>query len=298
MANIEPSLTLRHGELEFSAYDIGEGPLVICLHGFPDTARSWRHQLQPLADAGFRVIAPTMRGYEPSSIPADGDYFSIRMAEDVAAWVDQLDAGPAHIVGHDWGASIAFMAAQYAPEKYRSLTMMSVPHPIKFQQAMTGNFKQMRNSWYIFFFQLVRLSNWAVARKDFAFLERLWRKWSPGWDLPMEELQAMKTALGKPGVLEATLGYYRAISNRSHPSMAPTADLMMKPCVVPTLGLAGAIDGCIAADVFVDCMSEDEFTNGLQVRVIEGAGHFLQQEDPDAVNGLLLDHLKAQSTSQ
>lgn len=292
MTTLAPNLTLHNGDLSFSAFDVGEGPLVICLHGFPDTARSWRHQLQPLADAGFRVIAPNMRGYEPSSIPADGDYFSIRMAEDVAAWVDQLDAGPAHIVGHDWGASIAFMAAQYAPEKYRSLTMMSVPHPIKFQQAMTGNFKQMRNSWYIFFFQLVRLSNWAVARKGFAFLERLWRKWSPGWDFPADELRAMKAALGRPGVLEATLGYYRSISNSSHPSMAPTAELMVKPCSVPTLGLAGALDGCISADVFVDCMSEDEFTNGLDVHVIDGAGHFLQQENPAAVNALLVGHLQ------
>ncbi len=290
-----PNLTLHNGPLSFSAYEAGDGPLVLCLHGFPDTARSWRHQLDPVAAAGYRVVAPTMRGYEPSSIPADGDYFQIRLAEDVVAWMDELGAEKAHVIGHDWGAAIAFITAQYAPERVQSLTMMSVPHPIQFQTVGMRVPKQLRNSWYIIFFQLAALSDWAVERKGFAFIEYLWRKWSPGWDFPAEELQAVKDALAQPGVKQAALGYYRTMTNSKHPSSAPTRALMPNPVAVPTFGMAGEIDGCIAADVFETCMREEDFPAGLDIHIEPGAGHFLHQEKPAEITAQLIAWLKKNS---
>ncbi|MGB0920674.1 MAG: alpha/beta fold hydrolase [Alphaproteobacteria bacterium] len=285
-------ITLHNGDLSFTAFDEGEGPLVLCLHGFPDTARSWRHQLKPLAAAGYRVVAPNLRGYEPGSVPADGDVFQIRMAEDVAAWIDELGADKAHIIGHDWGASVAFMATLNAPEKVQSLTMMSVPHPVQFQQVGLRSFKQVRNSWYIFFFQLAALSDRVVARNDYAFIERLWRKWSPGWDFPVEELRAVQKALAQPGVQKSALGYYRTLTNPKHPSAAQTAALMQKQISVPTLGIAGAIDGCIAADIFAACMRAEDFPAGLKTHIEPGAGHFVHQEKPDAINARLIEWLK------
>lgn len=286
-----PNLVLHNGPLSFSAYERGEGPLVLCLHGFPDTARSWRHQLEPLAAAGYRVVAPNLRGYEPSSMPEDGDVFLVRLAEDVAGWIDELGADKAHIIGHDWGASVAFAATQFAPEKVRSLTMMSVPQPARFQQIGMKDFGQMRRSWYMAFFQLAALSNYVVERNGFAFIERLWRKWSPGWDFPVEELRDVQKALAQPGVKQAALGYYRALTNTKHPSASQTQSLMAKPIAVPTLGLAGATDGCIGADIFAACMLAEDFPAGMEVHIEPGAGHFLHQEKPETINPLLIDWL-------
>ena len=105
------ALTLKAGPLSFSAHAAGAGPIVLLVHGFPDHAHSWRFQLPVLAEAGYRAVAPTLRGYEPSSQPADADYHIVRMAEDVVAWIDDLGGEPVHLVGHDWGAIIAYAAA-------------------------------------------------------------------------------------------------------------------------------------------------------------------------------------------
>ena len=119
----EQTLSLETNGLTFHAFDEGTGPIALCLHGFPDHARSFRHQLDVLARAGYRAIAPTLRGYEPSSQPDDGDYHMLRMAEDVVAWIDALDADRVHLIGHDWGAVIGYAAAALAPERFHSLNV-------------------------------------------------------------------------------------------------------------------------------------------------------------------------------
>ncbi|MDH4042227.1 MAG: alpha/beta hydrolase, partial [Gammaproteobacteria bacterium] len=121
------SLDLHHGPLRFTALAQGKGPLVLCLHGFPDNARSYRFQLPALAAAGFRCVSLSLRGYEPGSIPADGSYTLEAIAGDVLAVADQLDAGPVHLVGHDWGAAVGYTAAALAPDRFSSLTAMAVP---------------------------------------------------------------------------------------------------------------------------------------------------------------------------
>ena len=120
------ALRLHAGPLTFSSLAAGVGPPVLLVHGFPDHARSWRLQLPALAEAGYRAVAPTLRGYEPSSQPADGDYHIVRMAED-------LGGEPVHLVGHDWGAVIAYVAAALAPDRLRSLTTLAIPHPGRLQ---------------------------------------------------------------------------------------------------------------------------------------------------------------------
>jgi pimeloyl-ACP methyl ester carboxylesterase len=124
---------LSNGALEFSAFACGlkenqTRPLVLCLHGFPDNARSFRFQLPALAQAGYRVIAPTLRGYEPGSQPVDKDYSVGALARDVLAWIDELGEEKVHLIGHDWGAGITYMAGAIAPERFHSLTTIAVPH--------------------------------------------------------------------------------------------------------------------------------------------------------------------------
>ena len=119
---------LHNGPLRFSAISLGTGPLVLCLHGFPDNANSYREQLPVLANAGYRVVAVTMRGYEPGSQPAENDYSLSSIANDIIGFVEELGERQAHLVGHDWGAAVTYMAGAMAPEKFASLTTMAVPH--------------------------------------------------------------------------------------------------------------------------------------------------------------------------
>ena len=270
---------------------MGEGPLVLLLHGFPDTPRTWRLQMPALAAAGYRAVAVTLRGYEPSSQPRDGDFHVAALAQDVVDWADALGAQRAHLVGHDWGASIAYAAAALAPQRWLSLSTLAVPHPAAFAADLPSDKAQLQRIRYIMFFQLRGLSDWAIERKDWAYLERLWARWSPGWEWDPGDLQAMKIAFAQPGVKAAALSYYRqALDARSDAGKAGAA-LFARPIQVPTLGLTGQLDGCIGSDVFERCMPPALFPKGARVRRLAGVGHFLHLEQAQAVNALVLEFM-------
>lgn len=285
--------TLRVGALQFSAWEMGLGPTVVCLHGFPDTAHSWRLMLPAVAEAGFRAVAVSTRGYEPGSIPPDGDFSIAALAQDVGGWLDALEVQQAHLIGHDWGAAIACAAAVAHAPRIVSLTALAAPHPVGLATAMAGDLGQMLKSWYISYFQIRGRPERIVPRRDFAFLERLWRAWSPGWAIPSEDLEAMKSAFRKPGVLEATLACYRQALDRAHPRLAENAALLGAPVLARTLGLAGVNDGCIKAEVFAQAMPTELFPGGLAMRSINDAGHFLHLEQPEAVHQHIIAHLRA-----
>ena len=177
-------LTLTIGDLAFTAYEMGQGPLVLCLHGFPDTPATWRSLLPDLALAGYRAVAVTSRGYEPSSQPVDGDYSLAALSQDVIDWIAGLGERRAHLIGHDWGSSICHIAAARAPDRIVSLSALAVPHPGGFGAVVAGDFDQLARSWYVFFFQVLGLSDLVVEADDWAFLEALWRSWSPDWTPP------------------------------------------------------------------------------------------------------------------
>jgi pimeloyl-ACP methyl ester carboxylesterase len=292
MSQTFDSTTLHANGLEFSALVQGEGPIVLCLHGFPDNQRSFRLQLPALAEAGYRAIAPTLRGYEPSSQPADGDYHIVRMAEDVVGWIDDLGADRVHLVGHDWGAVIGYAAAALAPGRLHSLTTIAIPHPGRLQDGAIQKVpSQLRNSWYMMFFQLRGIADHVVERNDWALIEKLWRDWSPGWSPPPEELAAVKRTLALPGVKQAALGYYRAMFGFRAEAAKETRRLLDSRIEVRTLALTGALDGCVDTRLHNLAMHADDFPNGMRVERIENAGHFVHQERPEQVNKLLVDWL-------
>lgn len=284
-------LSFQHGPLVFAAKAMGEGPVVICLHGFPDNAGSFRHQLPALAEAGFRAISVTLRGYECASIPENGDYSVEAIASDIYAVIDQLDQGPVHLVGHDWGAAIAYNAAAAAPHHFKSLTTMAVPHAGRFARDGLRIPRQLKLSWYMGFFNLPWVSDWVVRRRDYAFIRNLWRKWSPGWSPAPDVIESVIDTLSQPGVLSATLGYYRAALSLS--ALSASADDAHYPVPVPTLALTGERDGCIASDVFERLTVASDYPEGMRFHRIAEAGHFLHQEQPKAVNSLLIDWLTA-----
>lgn len=294
----QKTITLSHGALRFSAIERGEGPIVLLLHGFPDTLRTWDAQLEFLSGQGYRAIAVSTRGYETQSQPQDGDYSSPSLAADVVAWIDQLGGGPVHLVGHDWGASIAYGVAMAIPDQIASLTTLAVPHAGRFMSEIHRHPKQLRLSWYMWFFQLPRVADYVVRRNNFAFLRRLWTNWSPSWEFSQEQFSEVSQAFAQPRVVESTLAYYRAaIGLHSLPLGRSSQEQTPWPIHVPTLGITGAQEGCIAADVFASMMREEDFPAGLKVVTVDDAGHFPHREQPEFVNELLLDWLAAHGSA-
>ncbi len=283
-------LSFEHEALTFSAQAMGDGPIVLCLHGFPDNAGSFRHQLPALAEAGYRAISLTLRGYEPGAIPADGDYTMETIATDILEVIESLDTGPVHLIGHDWGAAVAYVATSAAPERFKSLTVMAVPHAGRFAREGLRIPKQLRLSWYMGFFNIPWLSDWVVQRQDYAFIRKLWRDWSPGWQPEPGVLDSVIQTLSQPGVRSAALGYYRAAL--SIKALLVSAEEAHYPVPVPTLALSGERDGCIASEVFEQLMVAQDFPKGLTFSRIAEAGHFLHQEQPEQVNREILDWLK------
>jgi pimeloyl-ACP methyl ester carboxylesterase len=284
---------VRANGLTFATLEAGDGPLVLCLHGFPDHARSFRHQLPALAAAGFRAVAPFMRGYAPTDVPPEGPYQSAALAQDAVALIEALGHGRAAVFGHDWGAVAAYGAAVLAPERITRLVTAAVPHGAAFPTALLSNYDQQRRSWYMFFFQ-TPFADGAVPFDDFRFLERLWRDWSPGWEYPADEMAALKETFRRPGVLPAALGYYRATLNPANqlPELADVQlRISMSPISVKTLYFHGARDGCVGVELLAGM--EQLFPQGLETVVVPDAGHFVHQEQPAVVNRKLMEFLAA-----
>ena len=284
-------ITLTVGSLNFSALLDGQGPLVLLIHGFPDGPETFRHQLPALAAAGFRAVAVTSRGYEDSSCPADGDFSLPRLAEDVLGWMDALGETRAHLVGHDWGANLAFAAAKAQPDRVASLTLIAVPHPARLGAEIAADRAQMMRSSYILFFQLRWLAEAWVSASDAAFVKRMWRKWSPEWALGVDDIAAVRKRFGRASVAHAALEYYRQALRPPRAEAARITELFGGVQSVRTLGITGTDDGCISAEVFRRSMRPEDFPGGLRVETIVGAGHFAHQERPEVVNALIIPWL-------
>jgi pimeloyl-ACP methyl ester carboxylesterase len=286
---------LRSQALRFTADEWGEGPLVLCLHGFPDHRRSWRHQLPALAESGFHVVAPNLRGYEPSSQPADGQYYVVHIAEDVAAWVDELGAGRVHLVGHDWGAVIAMAAANLIPDRVASLTTLGVPPLHRIGAMLRHRPSTLSNLSYMGFFQLPILAERKLLAHDGRAIRALWASWSPTWTVPEPEMRAVLDTLGQPGVGRAALSYYRQLPKLlSAPGRRSWG--LLRACVqAPTLAITGELDGCMPSTLYDVAISPAHFATEIRVERMEGVGHFPHQEQPARFNRLLIDWLAAHS---
>jgi pimeloyl-ACP methyl ester carboxylesterase len=260
-----------------------DGALALLLHGFPDTAWTWRHLLPALAGQGYRAVAPFMRGYAPTAVPADGRYQTGALVADACAlWQALGGRDDAVLIGHDWGAAAAYGAAVHGgPSMWSRVVTMAVP-PAGTLGAGFLNYDQLKRSFYMFFFQ-TPLADVAVAMNDLDFIARLWQDWSPGYPYE-DDVAHVRDALGDPAHLAAALGYYRALfdPSRHDPALAAEQAAAGGQPTQPLLYLHGDTDGCMGVDLA-------RLYEGTTV--VEGAGHFLQLEKPDAVNELVVKFL-------
>lgn len=284
-------LTVTANGVDFACLSMGEGPLALCLHGFPDTAATWRHLMPALADAGYRAVAPWMRGYAPTAVPSDGAYQTGALAADAVALHEALGGdADAVIIGHDWGAFATYGAAALAPQRWRRVVAMAVPPAAALMGGMLSP-TQVKRSWYIWFFQTAGLPEMVVPTDDFAFIADLWADWSPGYDATTD-VAAVAAALGDPVNLAAAVSYYRAMFDptRHLDTYADAQAATQLPTPQPTLYLHGANDGCLGVEM-VAAAAAALPAQGSRVEVVPDAGHFLQLERPAVVNQLVVDFL-------
>ncbi len=256
--------TIQANGLRLAYFEEGSGPLVLLLHGFPDTPHTWDAVGPAVSAMGFRVVAPFMRGYAPTGIPADGAYDSDTLGRDVLALIDALGEKRAIVVGHDWGASAAYSAASLGPERVQLLVTVAIPHPASIIPTP-------KMVWLGRHFFSLRRPGAAekVRANDFALVDELVQRWSPAWKVPPDETAAVKAAFREPGSLEAALGYYRAIGLRPPPSLRSRIS-------VPTVSFAGTDDN-LSPRAFDRAAAW--FTGSYQVVRVPG-GHFMHREHP------------------
>ncbi|MDE0805209.1 MAG: alpha/beta hydrolase [Acidimicrobiales bacterium] len=281
--------------LEFAFLEMGEGPLALCLHGFPDTPHGWKHLLPALADAGYRAVAPWMRGYAPTAVPSDGCYQQGALATDANALHDALGGdGDAVLIGHDWGATAVYPAVNHEPDRWKAMVAASVPHPAV-AAGMLFDYEQIKRSFYMFFFQHP-LADAVVQMEDMAFIDGLWADWSPGLsaDEASDALRALKNALADPENLAAALGYYRATIGGVgvDPKYDDIQNAGAGPVSIPALYLHGRDDGCLGVS-FAEPTAAHFTHERSRVEVLDGVGHFLQLEDPERFNRIVVDFLSA-----
>lgn len=279
--------------ITFHYLEIGAGPLALCLHGFPDTPWTYRHLLPRLAQAGYRAVAPYMRGFAPTDVPSDGDV-SVRARVDDVNALHQALGGTCDsvLIAHDWGAIAAYGALADDPGRWRRAVIGNVPH-FNVQGPLFLRYAQIKRSFYFWFFQMAA-SEAIVAANDLAFLESLWRDWSPDYD-PTPEMEKLRECLGQPENLRAAMGYYRAYFDPvrfGSPSWSEMMHgLLGRPVPQPTLYLHGSRDGCIA----IDDQAMESMLKYLgptsQAELVPDSGHFFWLEQPDAVNGRVLEFL-------
>jgi len=260
------------------------GPPVLLLHGFPEFWYSWRFQIQALAAAGYRVIAPDQRGYNLTE--KAGPYTGEQLAKDILNLQDHLGMARSYVVGHDWGGVVAWAFAAFYPERVIKLASLNSPHPQAYQDACKRGFKQLRMSWYIFFFQLPWLPERAISAHNFGKLRKLFGS-LPKQYCNDEDIAYYVEAMAQPGALHAAINWYRNVPKQllGFGGKIPPATITVPTCVI-----WGEQDD--ALDVMC-CDTLPRYVKDLDLRFLPKSSHWVQIDAPDQVNAILLEHFSA-----
>jgi pimeloyl-ACP methyl ester carboxylesterase len=276
--------------MRFAFLEAGTGPLVLLLHGFPDNAWTWDYQLSALADAGYRAVAPYLRGYPPSEVPSDP--FDVEdIAQDAHALIGALGADSAYVVGHDWGALATMNLAAVHPGSVRRAVSIGAGHPRTLVEIFQSP-EQLHYAFHVWLFQLEAFAGVALRHNDFALVDYLWKHWSSQPPDPAHVAQ-VKKALAEPGVVDALLSYYRGLVRI--PSNKPQFFAQISQNIqTPMLVVYGGDDPARA-------ISENErqyFAGEYRREVVPGAGHFVHRERPEDLTHLVLEWLAQDDAKQ
>ncbi|HEY6854927.1 MAG TPA: alpha/beta fold hydrolase [Mycobacterium sp.] len=272
----------RRDDLIFDVRDAGppDGPVVVLLHGFPQSNDSWNAVIDRLTARGYRCLAPNQRGYSPGARPSRRrDYRMSELVADVGALIDASGARRVHLVGHDWGAAVAWAVAAEMPERLETVSPISVPHPAAFVKSLITS-RQGLASWYMYFFQLPRIPEWLLMRRNGAVVPELLRR--SGQTPAAAERDAQ--AISEPGALTAAINWYRAI-----PLSNPRAS--DQKMVVPTMYVWSDQDTALLPKAAHDTA---RYVNGeYRFEILRGVSHWIPDERPDELADLLLDWFAA-----
>ncbi|MFA9446558.1 alpha/beta fold hydrolase [Egicoccus sp. AB-alg6-2] len=287
---MEPRFVRANG-LAFAYVEQGpsDGPLALCLHGFPDTPATWRHLMPTLAEVGFRAVAPWLRGYPPTELPRERRIAPDTLAADVNALHRALGGDrDAVLVGHDWGAVAAMRAAAAAPERWRRLVTLAVP-PERILLGAVGDRRQVLRSRHAMAALVPGAEHRLMAGDAEGFL-RLWRRWSPGYVPGPDDLEPLQQMLRTPGAPRAMLAYYRGFAPAVVSRRALSHRVSLPP--QPHLVLHGRQDGCVGVEWAE--RAEGRLPHpASKVMILDDAGHFLHLERPEEVGRLVREHLGA-----
>ena len=260
-----------------------DGKLVILLHGFPEFSYGWRKQIPALASAGYRVWAPDQRGYNLSDKPDGMAAYNLdELADDVIGLIDAAGEKQAYLVGHDWGAAVAWWVAARHPDRLEKLVILNVPHGAVMQRNLRGNFSQMRKSWYMFFYQLPWLPEVVARQRNWKMMIDALRNTSRPGTFTAEDLEQYRQAWSRPKAFHSMLNWYRAMMQR--PPKAPPRGRIR----VPTLMIWGAQDKFLGREMAQP--SIDLCKDGKLV-FLEEATHWVQHEEAEQVNQLIASFL-------
>jgi len=262
-----------------------DGPAVILLHGFPEFWYSWRNQIEPLAEAGFRVIVPDQRGYNLSSKPGRvRDYRMSELTADVIAIVDQIGREKIFLAGHDWGAAVAWSVAMRYPQRISKLAILNVPHPGVMVRHLRTDPRQMLRSWYMAWFQIPRLTEALFTAMNFAGGVRAMRDSSRRGTFSAEDFERYREAWRQSGALTAMINWYRAL--RYDISDRGGVETRVR---VPTRILWGIHDRFLGAEMARESL---RYCDQGELFEFADATHWVQHEEPERVNRLLIEFFR------
>jgi epoxide hydrolase 4 len=275
------------GDVKLHYVEAGDGPLVVLLHGFPEFWYGWREQIAPLVKAGYRVVAPDLRGYNLSSGPEGFDaYTADKIAGDIRGLIRELGAESAMVVGHDWGGTAAWTLAANHPEVVDRLVILNAAHPRKLNEGLR-NLRQLLRTWYFFYFQFPRLPERRARRWNWRFFKRFLRDARPSYTA--EELDRYVEAWSQPGAAKAIIDYYRAAVRLS------SKQDELSPISTPTLVIWGQRDRYLGPKL---AEPHHEDVPGLdRVERLPDASHWVHHDEAERVNELLVDFLAGGSRS-
>jgi epoxide hydrolase 4 len=265
-----------------------DAPLVVLLHGFPEFWYGWRRQVMPLAQASFRILAPDQRGYNLSDKPEGVKAYRLEeLSRDIIGLLDILGKKTCYLVGHDWGAAVAWNVAMAYPHRIEKLVIMNVPHPAVMMSFLRKNPGQMLKSWYIAFFQIPGLADWLLRANDCAGAARLLAGSGKSSTFADEELREYKQAWLKPLAMTSMINWYRALVR--YPPVLPVDQRIH----IPVLMLWGKQDVALSHEM---AQPSIEFCDQGKLIFFEKASHWVQHDEAEKVNGHLLNFLQGDSS--